>query len=121
MEYQSEKRICQSCKKDFTVESEDFFSMKKSKFRHRLGVRSADSNGDTPGEMKLLFTEDRVIFVEKAVLLFILLKNLTKYIVLHAGGETGGMQKILLRILTFLSHFSSSFTNFSLKFQESLF
>src|SRR3989344_3187311 len=108
-------------KKTSLSSREILISMKKSKFRNRLGVRSADSNGDTPGEMRLLFTEDRVIFVEKAVLLFILLKNLTKYIVLHAGGETDGMQKILLRILTFLSHFSSSFTNFSLKFQESLF
>ena len=38
-----ETKNCQNCKKDFTIESEDFAFYEKLKSRHRRGVRGAVS------------------------------------------------------------------------------
>ena len=49
METKSEKRICQNCKKEFTIDPEDFNFYEKIKVRHRLFARLADYKEDWRG------------------------------------------------------------------------
>ncbi|OGI63969.1 hypothetical protein A2733_01105 [Candidatus Nomurabacteria bacterium RIFCSPHIGHO2_01_FULL_40_20] len=78
-----------------------FHSMKKSRFLRRLGVLSADNFVGMLGEMREHFIEETAIYAKKALLLFIPLISLIKYIATFAGGEMIGIGRLTAEILIF--------------------
>lgn len=67
-----ENRICQKCKKDFLIESEDFAFYEKIKVPARLFVRSVDYNVGLFLETSVLFIRENVTGAGKVLYLFIL-------------------------------------------------
>ena len=56
MEYKAENRICQNCKKDFTIELDDFG------FYEKMGVLPPKICPDCRAQLRLCFRNERFLY-----------------------------------------------------------
>ena len=108
----SETKTCQNCKKDFTIEPDDFGFYEKIKFRRRLFVPECRMQRRFAWKNNISLYNRKCDLCKKGVITIYSNDSKLSFIAINVGGAINGTRKVTDKIMIFLDHFLSNLMNF---------